>query len=205
MSVRSYLLAIGAVATLVLGSCKDNNGKSLSELKSEQSDAIDAFAGKNNLSFTELSDNALPSNASTGIFYKLKNGLYLRVDSWGDLSKKAELNKTTVYVQLKGYQFSKAASQANAFDNYSKPSIPEIEFNYVYYYSGGDIHYNLVSNKRPVGNYDILMCQGLAFPVSLGLGDGAELSLIVPFEIGPSSTYSSGWTTYVEKIRYTFE
>lgn len=205
MSIKSYILALGAFTALTLGSCKDNNGKSLSELKSEQSDAIESFARQNNLSFTELSDNTLPANVSTGVFYKMKNGLYLRIDSWGDRSKKAELNKTNVFAQLKGYQFTQTTTQANLFDSYTKPSVPEIEFLYTYYYSVGDVHFNLISNTLPVSNYDVLMCQGIAFPVSLGIGDGAVLSLIIPFELGPSSTYSSGITTYVEKIKYTFK
>lgn len=205
MNIRTFLIGLCATSLIALTSCEQNTTKSLSELKSEQSDAITAFGSTNNLSFVELRDNKLPADASTGVFYRFRNGLYMRIDSWGDLGQVATLNKTKVLVQFKGYQFSKETSKFSAFDNLSNPSIPDLEFAYVYFYNGGDVHYRLVENVRPIPDYDELMCQGLAFPVSLGLGNGAELSLIIPFELGPSGTYSSGISTYVEKVKYTYK
>lgn len=205
MKVRTFLIGLCATSLIAFTSCEKDNTKSLSELKSEQSDAIAAFGSANNLSFVELRDNKLPADAKAGVFYRFRNGLYMRIDSWGDRSQTATLNKTMVLAQLKGYQFSKANAKLSTFDNLSNPSIPDLEFAYVYFYNGGDVHYRLVDNVRPIPDYDELMCQGLAFPVSLGLGNGAELSLIIPFELGPSGTYSSGISTYVEKVKYTYK
>lgn len=198
-------MGLCATSLVALVSCEENTTKSLSELKSEQSDAIEALRASKGYSFVELEDNKLPSDAKTGVFYRFRNGLYARIDSWGDLSQTATLNKTKVLAQLKGYQFSKEISTFSAFDNLSNPSIPDLEFAYVYFYSGGDVHYRLVENVRPIVDYDDLICEGIAFPVSLGLGSGAEVSLIIPFELGPSSTYSSGISTYVEKVKYIYK
>ncbi|MDY5858356.1 MAG: DUF4827 family protein [Porphyromonas sp.] len=205
MKIKTFLMGLCATSLVALVSCEENTTKSLSELKSEQSDAIEAFRASKGYSFVELEDNKLPSDAKAGVFYRFRNGLYARIDSWGDLSQQATLNKTMVFTQLKGHQFSKGSPQFSLFDNLSNPSIPELEFAYTYFYSSGEVHYRLVENVRPIVDYDDLMCEGIAFPVSLGLGNGAEVSLIIPFELGPSSTYSSGISTYVEKVKYIYK
>lgn len=187
-----------------LASCKDNTGKSLSKLKSEQSDAIKQFQSKNNMKVVELSGNTLPQNIDKSVYYHFKNGLYMRVLDEGNMQDKAVLGETNVFARLAGYRFSLATAQGLSFDNLSKATYPEIQFRYVYYYNAGEIHYNLVTNSRPVDNYDILMCEGIAFPVSL-LGNGARVSLIIPFELGPSSTYSQGLSTYVSEVQYTYK
>lgn len=198
-------MSLGVASVLALGSCSKDDNKSLSELKSEQSDAIEALQGRLSLSFVELKDNVLPQSIDKNVYYHLKNGLYVRVLDAGDTSKKAVKDQTRVFLLIKGYQFSKTQAKSRVFDNLSDASLPEIEFRYTYYYEAGAIHYTPIANTRPILHYDALMCQGLAFPLSLeGIGDGAKLSLIIPFDMGPSATYSSGITTYVEEARYTF-
>lgn len=205
MKIKTILFSSAIAAVIALSGCKGNEGKSLSELKSEQEDAIENFTKSNGFSVVELSTNTLPANATTGVFYRFRNGLYMRIDSWGDRSKTAKLDETNVFTYIKGHQFSLSSQKSLVFDNLSNPAVPEIEFKYVYFYNAGDVHYTLMANTRPIGSYDALMCQGMAFPVSLGIGDGAELSLIIPFELGPSETYSTGITTYVEKIKYIYK
>lgn len=206
MKIKSSLIALGAIALLGFASCSDDDTKSLSELKSEQEDAIEAFQSRTKISVVELKSNVLPATIDRNVYYHLRNGMYIKVLDMGDTSKPAVVGETTVFARLKGHQFTHNVEQSSLFDNMSVPSIAEIEFKYVSYYNGGDIHFSLISNTRPVSNLDALMCEGLAFPVSLaGVGNGARFSLIVPFELGPSSTYKSGVTTYVEEITYTFK
>lgn len=205
MKIISYLLGVGLASLALIGSCSKDNNKSLSELKSEQSDAIERLQNNLKLKFVELKDNALPQTIDKSVYYHLKNGLYIKVLDEGNQSKKAELDKTKVFVVMKGYQFRKDTPKGASFDNLSEASATEIEFRYTYFYNAGAVHYTLIPNTRPVVTYDDLMCEGIAFPVSLDkLGDGARVSLIIPFDIGPSSTFSLGVSTYIEELRYTF-
>lgn len=207
MRTKLYLVALASFASLgilMLSSCSKNTQKSLSDLKSEQSDAIKNFIATNKLKVTELKTNDLPSSIDTETYYHLKNGLYLRVIDKGDMSKKAVLGETNVYALLKGYQFSKETSQTRSFDNLSKANVAELHFRYVYTYNAGDLHFNIVENTRPVLSLDDLMCQGIAFPVTM-LGNGAKVALIIPFELGPSATYSKGLSTYVSELHYTYK
>lgn len=206
MKISSYILFFGILSVLSLTACRDKKNKSLSDLKKDQTTAIERLVSQQKLVVEKLKDNELPTTIDKGVYYRLKNGLYIRVLDEGDKSQVAKLNETTVFAYVKGYQFKHDAPKVAAFDNISSPSVPEIEFKYVYYYNAGDVHYNLVANTRPIRSYDALMCQGLAFPLSLkGIGNGARLSLIIPFEIGPSGGYSSGLSTFVEEVRYIFK
>ena len=65
------------------------------------------------------------------------------------------------------------------------------------------MHFTPKPSTAPVNSYDQYMCEGLAFPASQ-LGDGARVSLIIPFELGPSEFYGSGMTTFVEEARYVY-
>lgn len=206
MNIKTMLLGLaGVLSAWMLSSCKDSDRKSLSELKDEQANAINDFIKTNNLKVVALSTNELPANPSSDTYYLLKNGLYICVKQAGDLTKLAKRDTTHVYVRTKGYQFREGSGQLATFDNLSKGGVVEIQFRYTYYYNAGDLHFIPVPSSRPVGNLDALMCEGMAFPVSLSnIGDGAILSLIIPFELGPSSTYSSGITTYISELRYTY-
>ncbi len=204
MSIKSHMFFLGLAASVLLASCSKDNNKSLSELKGEQKEAISTFQREKSISVLDRKNNDLPEITDPSKYYRLKNGLYIKVLDKGNVQKLAVVDKTTVFVQMKGYQFSLNKPRTREFDNLSQANIPELEFKYIDRYEVGAIHYNLVSNVRPVMNYDALMCEGIAFPLSLGLGDGARVSLIIPFDIGPSSSFSSGTTTYIEELRYTF-
>lgn len=203
MRIKNSIIALGLLAVCGLSSCRDSSTKSLSELKDEQSDAIKDFRNSNRLNIVSRSDNTLPGTIDTSVYYHLKNGLYIRVLDQGDKTHMAKENETHVFMLMKGYMFGKETSQTMAFDNLSKASVPELEFLYTYYYNAGDVHYTAVPNARPLDSYDSYMCEGLAFPASI-LGNGARVSLIIPFEIGPSSAYRTGLSTYVEEVRYTY-
>lgn len=206
MNITSCLWACGLSALLALSACSEDKQKSLSELKDEQTSAINAFKQKHHLRVVELKTNSLPRLIDKGVYYRFKNGLYLRVLEAGDSNQAAEVGKTTVFAVFKGHQFTKESEKTTAFDNLSQADSPELEFKYIEYYNAGEVHYNLVANSRPIVGFDSFMCEGLAFPLSLsGIGNGAKLSLIIPFEIGPNASYSKGASTYVEEIRYTFK
>ena len=204
MRINSRVVALGVLALCSFASCRDNKTKSLSEMKDEQTDAIETLQSSKSLKVVKRSDNTLPlSSLASNVYYRLKNGLYVRVLDKGDMSKLAKVNQTTVYLQMKGYMFSKSVSRTSVFDNLSKADIPELEFTYVNYYNQGEVHFTPKPSTAPVNSYDQYMCEGLAFPASQ-LGDGARVSLIIPFELGPSELYGSGMTTFVEEARYVY-
>lgn len=228
------LVCLLGLGSLVLGSCKDNEVKSLSELKDEQEDAISRLMSERNIRVVSLSDDALPETIDQSVYYKMPNGLYMRVLSMGQSG--TEINRgytsgtngrreaTRVFVTIKGFQFTKDEYPSLSFDNLSRGSRPPIEFRYASYYSGGEVHFTPVPQSSPQSNYDVLMCEGIAYPLSLKdgtisrerqetlanvgahigrLGNGARLSLIIPFEIGPSQTFDKGATTFIEEVEYT--
>lgn len=203
--IKRYCLAL-LLAPLALASCKDDDIKTLTELKSEQTTAITTLIKEQKMRVVELDEPVLPSKLDANVYYKLPNGLYLRVLDAGKVSEsgyKPIVNETKVFVEFKGHAFNKASKRFNAFDMIANPAYPPVEFLYTYLYQYGETHYTLLAQTAPVANYDFLMCQGMAYPMAL-LGDGARVSLIIPFELGPSSFYAKGISTFVKEAQYTF-
>lgn len=209
---------------LVLGSvgCSKNEVKTLSELKDEQTTAIRRLISTRSLQVVERRTNTLPETIDPKVYYKLPNGLYLRVLDLGAQGKEVKQEETRVYAQLKGYQFT-VSGDRTPFDFYQKASHPPIEFVYTYFYNAGDIHYRALGQTAPQFNYDYLMCEGIAFPISLEdesitperreqlaldrthvarLGNGARVSMIIPFELGPVESYSDGISIFIEEAEY---
>ena len=104
---RISLLLLLLIPVLGLGSCKKNRTiKPLSQLKSEQRRAIDRLTKELPYQVKSLDGEALPTSIDTTVFYRLSNGLYIRVREKG--TTRPEMDKTTVSVALKGYFFSEA-------------------------------------------------------------------------------------------------
>ncbi len=206
-------------------SCSDTSVKSLSELKDEQQTAISRLISTRNLAIVERATNTLPETIDPSVYYHMPNGLYIRVLSEGERGSVVTQNESLVYATFEGKQFSRDVDPVLSFNSYSKPSVPPVEFRYTYYYNAGDVHFSLVSLSSPQTSYDVLMCEGIAYPLSIvdesvsadraqelalkgahvsRLGNGARVSLIIPFEVGPSDTYSKGYTTFMENLQYTF-
>lgn len=82
------------------------------------------------------------------------------------------------------------------------PGFQDTEFIYVDRYSRGALHFILIKSA-PGYSLNALMCEGLAFPMSL-LGDGAKVRLIIPFTIGAEINYNRGSTMYCREVRYEF-
>lgn len=203
-SIKAYTLAMLLAPAMLLTSCDKNSLKSLSELKSEQKDAITKLIADKKMKVVRLSEAKLPATIDKDVYYLLPNGLYMRVLDAGSTTKKAEAGKTTIFTTFKGYQFTLATMKGPTINNHSDPGFPPVEFTYISRYSAGEIHYSLVEQTAPQLNYDNLMCEGIAYPMTL-LGDKAKVSLIIPFEIGPNDTYSKGVSTYWEIVEYTFK
>lgn len=220
--VRALLVALVAVT---LASCSDTSIKTLSQLKDDQAKAIARLISERNFTVVERSSNTLPATIDPNVYYLMPNGLYIRVHSVGTSGTIVKQNQSLVYVTFDGHQFSNETNPILSFASYSKPSVPPVEFRYTYYYNSGDVHFSTVALDAPQVGYDVLMCEGIAYPLSIvdetvstaqaealakesahvaRLGNKALLSLIIPFEIGPSSTYSKGYTTFLENIEYTF-
>ncbi|MDO4707380.1 MAG: DUF4827 family protein [Porphyromonadaceae bacterium] len=207
MSYMRFLYFVAICLLLGASSCKDDNKlKSLSELKSEQGEAIRALIDKHGFKVVDLgSVGRLPEKPDPNVYYKIPSasGLYMRVLDVGDQSRRAVDRETKIFVSFKGYSFNKESSLIAKFDILSRPSYPPVEFLYTVFYQYGENHYTLLRQSASVVNYDDLMCQGLAYPMSL-LGDGARVSLIIPFEIGPGASYASGYTYFIEEAEYAF-
>lgn len=226
-SVKRIMLALLtlAFAAIAVG-CKKTTVKSLSELKSEQRTAISKLISSRNIQVVELSGHTLPETIDNTVYYLMPNGVYLRVIDPGKQDTRITQDETVVFVTFKGFQFSLASNPLFTFDNHSKAAIPPTEFRYTEYYSAGTIHFSLVKQVAPQINYDFLMCEGLAYPLSIAkavndqalseeltakkahiarLGSGARVSLIIPFEVGASETYSKGYSMFIEEAEYTIK
>lgn len=223
-SKRIWTLALGLIlAGLTFSSCEKDKIKSLSELKDEQRSAIGRLISDKGLKIVERKDNTLPEAIDPAVYYHLNNGLYIRVLNQGVNPQLIEKGKTKAYVLLRGAQFTKSNYPGSAFDNLSKASVPPIGFVYDSYYNAGEVHFQSIAQTSPQSTLDVLMNEGIAFPLSIKalgvsggeeekladqgahkarIGHGARLSLIVPFEIGPQSTYSTGTITYIEEVEY---
>lgn len=206
----SYMRLLSLVALLVglgITSCKDEQKlKSLSDLKAEQASAISSLVEKHQFKVVDLgASGKLPDTPDPSVYYKIPSasGLYMRVLDRGDKSRRAVDKETKIFVAFKGHSFSKEFPLIARFDNLSRPSFPPVEFLYTVFYQYGEKHYTLLKQNASVVNYDDLMCQGLAYPMSI-LGDGARVSLIIPFEIGPEASYASGQTFFIDEAEYTF-
>lgn len=204
--IKQYCVLLLASSAVLFTSCKEDKIKSLTELKKEQATAIKTLINRKSIRVVEAQDNVLPDPIDPNVYYKFSNGLYMRVLDRGLVGKegyKAVINETKVFVEFKGYTFTQAKREISQFDILGDPSYPPVEFLYTYAYQYGETHYTPLPQTSPVANLDHFMCQGLAYPMSL-LGNGARVSLIIPFELGPSTFYASGISTFVEEAQYRF-
>lgn len=222
--LKPLLLLLGLV--LALGSCKDNKLKSLSELKSEQRSAISRLISERGLKVVTLKDNQLPNIIDPKVYYLMPNGLYMQVLDPGTKGQVIKQERTHAYVTLKGFYFTKEVFPGASFDAYTSARVAPIEFIYRDTYDGGPVHFQTVSEGVARANYEAMMCEGLAYPLSIidtsiptaeaerlaldnshtaRLGNGARLSLIIPFEVGPRDTYSQGVSLFVETLEYTIK
>ncbi len=163
----------------------------------EEEIAISKLINKENITVRNYVEGQ--TSFDKGIYYKFSNGLYMEVLEAGGERPVAE--KTRVNVRFEGYIFNKDSIQQN-FNNLSMPGFQDTEFIYVDRYSRGALHFILIKSA-PGYSLNALMCEGLAFPMSL-LGDGAKVRLIIPFTIGAEINYNRGSTMYCREVRYEF-
>ena len=190
------------VTFALLGSCKKSNVKPLSQLKKEQRRAIDRLIAKEKFQVISRNDELLPTPIDQNVFYKLSNGLYMRVLDKGS-DEKAVAEKTRVLVRMKGRMFNDSRDTVYTFNSIAITSFDELKFLYVSYYNVGTEHYRAIGSNSFSNSLDQLLCEGVAFPASL-LGNGARVQLIIPFELGPTATYTQGNSIYVEEAQYTY-
>lgn len=197
------LLLVLLVPALLLGSCRRNSSvKPLSQLKREQRSAIDRLIRANNFQVVERSNETLPANPDSRVFYLLSNGLYLRVINPG--GDRPVVNQTVVAVSMVGNYFSQDNSRGAVIDNLNQPDRPPLYFRYVSRYTyDGTLHFDQIPEDSSFGAYSGVLCEGLAFPMSV-LGDGAEVELIIPFELGPANNYTAGNSLHIQRATYQF-
>ncbi|SUB89635.1 Uncharacterised protein [Porphyromonas macacae] len=196
ISLLSMILLVG----ITFSSCRDSKYKSLSELKRDQKKAIERFIKEKKISVVELGDTKLPDPYNKDVYYKFPNGLYMKIIDPG--KTKPEVDKTHVFLKFAGQLFlDKVYLEFNSIAN---PRYQPTEFIYRNYYLAGEIHYSLVQLGIPGYSLDELMCEGLAYPMA-HLGEGARVSLIVPFTLGSSTYYKMGYPMYIEEAYYTFK
>lgn len=200
------LCALALLSALpLLSSCdRSSRLKPLSELKSDQAEAITKLIASQSMSVVKIKEERdFPTQPRSDVYYMMPNGVYIRVLKTGDMNRRAIVDKTRVSLYFKGYYFAKQTPKGADFDNYSTPALPPVEFLYTQFYSFGFVHFRLLPQTEHPISLESLMCEGLAYPMAL-LGDGAEVSLIIPFEAGPSGTYTQGVSLFVEKALYKF-
>lgn len=204
--IGKCLSVLALLATLSLSSSCQKEGrlKPLNELKSEQADAIKQLIAKRNLRVQEIKEvKSFPANPDPAVYYKMPNGVYICVKHPGDMNRRAVENKTRVSLYFKGHYFNKDIVEGATFNNLSYAGLPPVEFLYTSYYSFGEVHFSLLPQQGYYATLERMMCEGLAYPMSL-LGDGARVSLIIPFEAGPADTYTQGVSVFIEEARYIF-
>lgn len=204
--IGKCLGVVALVATLSLStSCqKENKLKPLSELKSEQADAIKQLIAKRSLRVQEVKEEkSFPAKPDPAVYYKMPNGVYICVKDAGDMTRRPVENKTRVSLYFKGNYFTKSVAEGASFNNLAYAGLPPVEFLYTSYYSFGEVHFSLLPQQGYYATLERMMCEGLAYPMAL-LGDGARVSLIIPFEAGPADTYTQGVSVFIEEARYIF-
>mgnify|MGYP000845822405 FL=1 len=198
-------LALLLILPLLFGSCKKKSDiKPLSQLKKEQRRAIDRLISTEGFRVINRDNELLPEEIDKSVFYRLSNGLYMRVLDAGDQKAKAVAEKTRVLVQMKGRVFNESKGVRYTFNSLNNPSYGELKFLYVSYYNVGAEHYRAISSGGFSDSLDQLLCEGVAFPASL-LGSGARVQLIIPFELGPTASYTEGNSIFVEEARYIYQ
>lgn len=194
-------LSFGAFCLIVLlalsgGGCKKREVKSLTQLLKEEKTYIRDFIAKEGFTVKEASGEETTFEAN--ILYHFPNGLYMQVLDAG--KTRPEVNKTKVVVRFAGYMFQK--EPLSSFNNLTDGSYQNTEFLYIESYNRGALHYSLLPSA-PGYTLNSLMCEGLAFPMSL-LGDGARVRLIIPFLLGPEVAYNTGTPMYCQEAQYEF-
>lgn len=123
-----HLFALLLLVTFaLLGSCKKSNVKPLSQLKKEQRRAIDRLITKEKFQVISRNDELLPTPIDQNVFYKLSNGLYMRVLDKGS-DEKAVAEKTRVLVRMKGRMFNDSRDTVYTFNSIANPSFDELKF-----------------------------------------------------------------------------
>lgn len=199
---RTIFYAIAGLALLlVMGGCRKNQFRSLLEMKRDQQKAIERLITTENLKVRKLSDVVLPAQPDPNVYYLFPNGIYMRVIDAG--TGKAEAGKTHVFLKLEGKLF-KEDQTINEFNSIANPKYQPTEFLFINQYYMGERYFNLIGSGIPSSSLDYLMCEGLAFPMA-HLGDGARVSLIIPFTMGSETYYKEGLPMYVKEAIYNFK
>lgn len=202
---RIFLFVFSLIITFGVFSCKEEKFKSLSELKKDQKTNIDNLIKGNSWKVVELKEKGLPQPYDKSVYYKFPNGLYMRVIDAGSEAK-AEKDKTIISLYADGYMSHKDKPRYSDFQSLSNPEYMPVDFIYTEYYNQGDIHFQAINNPNTTNGINLsqIMCEGLAYPMTM-LGNNARVSLIIPFELGPSFAYQNGANMVVTEAKYVFK
>lgn len=202
MKLKS-IIVLGIITLSTILGCKRDNLKSLSELKDDQADNIERIIKENNWKVVKLNDDKFPSKIDYNVYYLFPNGLYIKVIDEGN-NEKAIKDKTHIFLYAKGYITNSKDKKFGTFDSLSDGNFMPIEFIYTEYYYQGYFHYRELPQITNGYSISQIMCEGLAYPMSL-LGNNARVSLIIPFELAPNFTYTNGSSIVVQEANYSFK
>lgn len=197
-----FLMIIGFLcASVSLTSCDKKSIRSITRMKKDERKVINHFIKEKGFKIKKASDGQ--TQFDPDIMYELYNGLYMQVLDKGTDEMAVE-KKTHVFIRLEGEMLDPNAPEEMKirFNNLSSSKYQPIEFIYENYYRQGEIHFETVGSNQGF-TLDHLMCEGLAFPMSI-LGDKARVRLIIPFVIGPDINYNMGRPMYCEEVEYNF-
>lgn len=191
------LIAFLGTSLFALPSCRDKKQiRSLSKMLKDESANIEKFIHEKGIKVKKYTPSQ--TDFEEGVYYLFDNNLYMRVIDKGTTSPVA--GKTHVVVRFKGFFFTQ--KKVLSFDNLSSADYQNTEILYVDTYDRGARHYQLLP-PSPGANLNKIMCEGMAFPLSL-LGDGARVSLIIPFSLASEQAYKGGFTMFCDEVWYQF-
>jgi len=175
--MKKILLFISLIVTAsIFFAC--NKQKTAQELLKEEKKAIERFISENGIIVTKDTTDMRGKN----VFYKTKEGLYIHVIDPGN-GNKAKYNQE-ILVRFKDMTYFK--DDTTKYSNMLAGNNPD-KFYYgnAYSYSGW-------------------ACEGWAIGLSL-VSDDAEVSLIIPSGLQPTSKQSSFLPVYYGFLKYRFK
>lgn len=191
---KGFNILLMVCAVLMVMSC--NKTKTYTDMLNDQRKAIDKLMADSD--FVVLKN--YPANGVFGEneFVKLDNGVYLNVIDSGN-GNRAVLGKTKIYSRFITYSLLGTADTLRTYGSHSNGTNP-IEFMYGNYTT-------LISSATSASSDDYYTAyvfgEGMQTPLEY-VGDQAKVKLIVPFQVGASTSSSNGIPWFFEILQYKF-
>jgi len=191
--------------TLIFFSC--DKSETYADKLNAQTDAINRFINENNIVVTDNfpTDGVFPEN----VYYSDPQlGVLFRVISWGDKEDLPKINKTDV--SLKYYNVINLSNMDTVGPYWTNDTQDYVVYPITARYQGIGGSYTQQfydSDKVPSSNYFkyVYLSPGTMRPLDYNIGNGAEVSIIVPFTCGSYVQANSLYHPFFYKrLKYIF-